>query len=191
MVQAWKVFAVAGLFASGCLWERDLDNRLARLQLGVNTRRVAATPAPPSPGVARTASPTEPASEPTMSGATGSLQFTMRLVPGIYAGGEIEAGPFGQTGYLSGAYGVAGAEATSSIGSLSVELTGGRRWLRHDVGADDIPATVLEPRVRAQLALGSQVTLGGVIGASALSDQHGWMAGLYLGIYSADLGAGR
>lgn len=189
MVRGWKVFVLAGVVASGCVWERDLDRRLARLQLGGNARRMSSSaPARPA-GVARSTLPTEPASAPATSAVTGSLQFTMRYLRHAYLGGEIEAGSLERTGsYFGGAYGVAGAEALSSRGSVSVELGAGRRWLRYELGADDVPETVLEPRVRGQLSLTPQITLGGVIGASAMPGEHGWMAGLYFGMYSTAIG---
>ena len=185
MAQPWQVIALAGLAAGGCLWEQNVDQRMARLQLGVTSRQIAAsTPAPPT-GVARTISPTEPTSTPASSSVTGSMQFTMRLLRNTYVGGELEAGPLERPGsYLGGAYGVVGAEVSSSRGSLSVEMSGGRRWLRYEMGADDIPSTVLEPRVRGQLLLAPQLTVGGVIGANAMPGERGWMAGMYIGLYS-------
>jgi hypothetical protein len=126
----------------------------------------------------------------TTSGVTGSLQFTMRYprnsLP-LYMGAEIEAGPLENSGYLGGAYGVIGGEASSGRGSLSIEVAGGRRWVRAELGADDVPSWVLEPRVRGQFALTPQVTLGGVLGADTLPGEHGWLAGVYIGVFSAAL----
>jgi hypothetical protein len=102
-------------------------------------------------------------------------------------GAEIEAGPLENSGYLGGAYGVIGGEASSGRGSLSVEVAGGRRWVRAELGVDDVPSWVLEPRVRAQFALTPQVTLGGLLGADTLPDAHGWLAGVYVGVFSAAL----
>ncbi len=142
--------------------------------------------------MARSTTPTDP--EPSgegSSGVTGSLQFTMRQTKNIYAGGEIEAGPFQRPGsYFGAAYGVLGFETRSSTGSISVEMIGGRQWLRYEFNAPDVPVTVLEPRARAQMALSSQVSVGGVIGAGLLGDA-GWMAGLYLGVYSDVMGSMR
>lgn len=190
MQQRWTVIVLAGVVGGGCLWEQNVDQRMARLQLGLTSRRVSTSPPPPRPAwVARETSPTEPTSvEVPSSGVIGSMQFTMRVLRHAYVGGELEAGPLERTGsYLGGAYGVAGAEVASARGSLSVEMSGGRRWVRSELGADDVPEMVLEPRVRAQLTLTPQVTVGGVIGASALPDERGWMAGIYLGLYSFEI----
>src|SRR5690606_24861522 len=117
----------------GCLWERNVDHRLARVQLGATSRRIATDPTPPTPapGVARATTTPEVASAPPEAGMIGSLQFTMRLLPHLYAGGEVEAGPLARHGsYFGGAYGVIGGEVTSTRGTLSVELAGGRQWVR-------------------------------------------------------------
>lgn len=178
---------IMALVSTGCLWERNVERRLTRMQLGVTTRQVG-VPAPTAPpGVARTISPPAETPELASSGVTGALQFTMRARRNVYLGGEVEAGPLERSGYFGGAYGVAGAEVSSSVGTLSVELTAGRQWIRNELGADNVPRTMLEPRVRAQLPLTPQITIGGVIGASALPDDRGWMAGIFVGMYSFDL----
>jgi len=176
---------------AGCLWDKKSADRPARLHMGFNTRRVVMEPPKRdyTGGVlARTTDPgeTETAGE-AKTGVTGSAQFTMAYRRGFYMGGEIEAGPLGRSGsFFGGAYGVAGAETASGRGSLSVELIAGRRWVRYELGADDVASLALEPRVRGQLWLGPQVSFGGVIGANAVPGEQGWMAGIYLGIYSDD-----
>lgn len=196
MVVKALVVGLAGMVATGCVWERNVDKRLARLQVGVNSRQLTtAVPLHKPSYIARTTSPVEQDTpEMTTSGVTGALQFTMRFprntLP-IYMGGEIEAGPLQNSGYLGGAYGVVGAEAASGRGSLSVEVAGGRQWVRAELGADDVGAWMVEPRLRGQFTLTPQVTLGGVLGADALADQHGWVAGLYLGFFSAPINGGR
>lgn len=195
MVQPWKVIALLGLVSTGCLWERNIDRRMARLQAGVTTRRVVTSAPEPRTAVggiaARTRTPPDLAEQvPQVSsyGVTGSMQFTMRMLKNVYAGGEIEAGPMERTGsYLGGAYGVAGAEVSSPRGTLSVEMNAGRRWIRYELGADNVPHNVLEPRVRGQLFLNPQVALGGMIGASLMPEERGWMAGVYVGLYSFDM----
>jgi hypothetical protein len=185
------VVGLAGMVATGCVWERNVDKRLARLQLGVNSRRLT-TPTVHKPSYAlRSTAPIEQEPETlTTSGVTGSLQFTMRFprntMP-LYMGAEIEAGPLANSGYLGGAYGVIGAEATSGRGALSIEVAGGRQWVRAELNADDVPAWMVEPRLRAQLTLTPQVTVGGLLGADALADQRGFVAGLYLGFFSAPI----
>lgn len=193
MARAPFVLACVAVLLTGCLWERTVDNRLARMQMGANMRHISMPMPEPKLGsrgaLARTTSPTDPQPDAeSSSGVTGSLQFTMRQVGNFYAGGEIEAGPFERPGsYFGGAYAVLGMEARSSSGSISVELMGGRQWLRYDFDAEDVPVTVFEPRARAQLALSPQVSLGAVIGAGLTGDA-GWMSGIYLGFYSDVVG---
>ncbi|MBA3463210.1 MAG: hypothetical protein H0T46_24855 [Deltaproteobacteria bacterium] len=192
-----KSLAVLGLacVAGGCLWERDLAKRPARMQLGFNTRSVATdVPKPEFAGgvhVARTTGEPAPTTERFASkGVTGNAQFTMGYRRGVYMGAELEAGPMSRDGaYFGGAYGVVGADTSSARGSLSVELIAGRRWLRTELGADDIASVAIEPRVRGQLLVGPQVTIGGVIGANAVPGEHGWMAGIYIGLFSHDQNA--
>lgn len=177
--------------AGGCVWEKNLAERPARLQLGFNTRRVAMEAPKRELAGGVLARTTEPGAteEPTVTstGVTGSAQFTMNYRRGFYMGGEVEAGPMARSGsFFGGAYGVAGAETGSERGSLSVELIAGRRWLRYELGSEDVASVAFEPRVRGQLWLGPQVSLGGVIGANAVPGEQGWMAGVYLGIYSDD-----
>jgi len=182
--------ALIAVLATGCLWERSAvtDKRLARLQMGANARSVN-MPAPEGPqpigSLARTAGGSEePSNTEKMNGVTGNMQFTMRQFGGVYAGGEIEAGPMERHGsYFGAAYGVFGYEARSLGGSVSVEMIAGRQWLRYEGGADDIPVNVVEPRARAQYALGEQVSIGAVIGAGLTGDP-GWMGGIYIGVYS-------
>ncbi len=188
-----KPLAVVALActAGGCLWEKNLADRPARLQLGFNTRRVVMEPPKRdlnSGVIARTNEPgTTEAPNVSSTGVTGNAQFTMNYPRGFYMGGEVEAGPMARSGsFFGGAYGVAGAETGSQRGSLSVELVAGRRWLRYELGAEDVASVAVEPRVRGQLWLGPQVSLGGVIGANAVPGETGWMAGIYLGIYSDD-----
>ena len=192
-----KSLAVLGLAcaAGGCLWEKDLARRPARMQLGFNTRSVATdVPKPEFAGgvlVARTTGEPPPSTERFASkGVTGNAQFTMGYRHGIYMGAEVEAGPMSREGaYFGGAYGVVGADTGSGRGSLSVELIAGRRWLRTELGADDIASVALEPRVRGQLLIGPQVTIGGVIGANAVPGEQGWMAGIYIGLFSHEQNA--
>ncbi|MBL9020389.1 MAG: hypothetical protein JNL83_39765 [Myxococcales bacterium] len=176
---------------AGCLWDKKAADKPARLHMGFNTRRVVTEPPKRelAGGVlARTTTPGE-TDDPAIAstGVTGSAQFTMENRRGFYLGGEVEAGPLTRSGsFFGGAYGVAGAETASERGSLSVELIAGRRWVRYELGADDVASLALEPRVRGQLWLGPQVSFGGVIGANAVPGEAGWMAGIYLGIYSDD-----
>ena len=177
--------------AGGCLWDKKSADKPARLHIGFNTRRVAVEPPKRELAGGVLARTTEPGESETATesstGVTGSAQFTMSYRRGFYMGGEVEAGPMGRNGSLfGGASGVAGAETKSDRGSLSVEMIAGRRWLRYELGAEDVASLALEPRVRGELWLGPQVSFGGVIGANAVPGELGWMAGIYLGIYSDD-----
>jgi hypothetical protein len=116
---------------------------------------------------------------------TGNLQFSVRPVGFLYFGGEVEAGAFARVGSnYGGAYGVVGLEAGGARAWLSLEVVAGRQWLRYDLDSNDISANVVEPRVRGQLMLNPQISLGAMVGANALPEDHGWAAGLFIGFYS-------
>ncbi|MDX2090704.1 MAG: hypothetical protein SFX73_22795 [Kofleriaceae bacterium] len=188
MVQAWKVLTFTTLVAAGC--GPALEQPIVRASLGANARQVA-MPAPSSnrpASIARTttaAPQPEEASQPLDSAVTGALQFSVRPVGFLYFGGEVEAGAFAREGSnYGGAYGVLGVEAGGQRAFLSLEVAAGRQWLRYDLNATDVGANVVEPRVRAQVLLNPQVSLGGMIGANAMPEERGWTAGLFLGIYS-------
>ncbi len=196
MVRGLALIGILGIATTGCLWERNGD-RPARLQLGMNSRHMSVTvPEKPVGGyVSRTTTEPDPpqAADVAGSAVTGSVQFTMQAYRGLYLGGEVEAGRFADhEGSNFGAlYGVAGAETSSRWGSLSVEAIAGRRWLRYELGAEDVGSFALEPRVRGQMWLSPQVTLGGLIGANAAPGESGWMAGVYVGVYSNLFGTGK
>lgn len=196
MVRGLALVGVLGIVTTGCLWERNGD-RPARLQMGMNSRHLAVVvPEKPVGGyVSRsTTQPDPPASADVASSAiTGSVQFTMQAYRGLYLGGEVEAGRLADhEGSNFGAlYGVAGAETSSRFGSLSVEMIAGRRWLRYELGAEDVGSFALEPRIRGQMWLSPQVTLGGLVGANAAPGENGWMAGVYFGVYSSLFGTGK
>jgi hypothetical protein len=62
--------------------------------------------------------------------------------------------------------------------------------MRDSVEAPDHDVGVLEPRVRGELWLAPQLTLGAAAGAE-ISGQHAWMAGIYLGVHSHSYGRAR
>jgi hypothetical protein len=124
---------------------------------------------------------------------SSSIRFTGRTRWNTFLGVEAEAGAL--VGYsmsnLAGAYGIAGAHQDFSRLRLGVEVVGGRRWVRYGGGYDSDPSTwIAEPRVRADLWLGSQATIGAAAGAT-LSDHHVWMAGVYVGVCSSAFGRWR
>ena len=186
-------FAIVGSLAvlAGC----PLDNftrydRPAHAEFGVNTRHFSSST--PQGVAARTTTP--PANDMDVNGAATSLsfRFTMRTRWSTYMGGEAEAGRFaGQDGSnIAGGYAVAGARAPLRLGSLSAELTGGWRSVRDGIDSPDHSMYVLEPRVRGELWLNPQFTLGAAAGAE-VGGQHAWMAGVYIGVHSHDYAADR
>jgi hypothetical protein len=197
MLRGLALVGVIGIATTGCLWERNGD-RPARMQLGMNSRHLAVVvPEKPVGGYLErtTTDPNPPPSSKDVasSAITGSVQFTMQAFRGFYLGGEVEAGRLADhEGSNFGAlYGVAGAETTSRWGSLSVEMIAGRRWLRYELGDEDVGSFALEPRIRGQMWLSPQVTLGGLVGANAAPGANGWMAGVYFGVYSNLFGTGK
>jgi len=199
MLKGLALVGVIGLAAtSGCLWERNGD-RPARMQLGMNARHMNVTvpTKPVGAYVARQTTDPTPANESAdvaSSAITGSVQFTMQTYKFLYLGGEVEAGrlPDHEGSNFGALYGVAGAEAASHFGSLSVEMIAGRRWLRYELGDEDVGTWAMEPRIRGQMWLSPQVTLGGLVGANATpGESSGWMAGVYFGVYSNLFGTGK
>ena len=186
MVQLVMLVAVVGSLG-GCVLDRSAADRPAHFALGLNSRQLTTVPTTPSatPGVAqRTTQPTggQPA-ETRFSAVTGSAQFTMALRSHAYLGGEVEAGSLGTVGSnFAGAYGIGGFEESGRRGSLALELAIGARQLSFDVTSPSVTTTIIEPRLRAQVWLSDQFTLGAAIGADP--GDHAWMAGLSLSVYS-------
>lgn len=182
MCRCLVLVAVVTSFA-GCALEQLPRERPARLLMGANTRGLAGSEA----AVAlRQASPTQ---EVVPLGAyTASVHFTVAMRRFVYGGMEVEAGQLDTGGSnYAGAYGVVGAEHATRLGSIGVELAGGWRGLRFRGGIDDVHSYVAEPRVRGQLRIGEQLSLGAMAGAS-IAERGSWMAGLYLGVHSAAFG---
>jgi hypothetical protein len=188
MLRVVAIACVAWL-ATGCLLDRSLGTRPARFHVGPNTRSLV-VPITQSPGAppSTTFSSTSPAPEKfdtRLAAVTAVFQFTMSM-RGLYLGGEAETGQLEARGSnFAGAYGIAGIEHSGGLGSLGVELASGWRGLRFDLGDDDHDSFVVEPRVRGQLWIGDQFTLGAAAGA-VLGERGDWMAGVYLGIHSHD-----
>lgn len=177
------VVAVAAL--SGCLTDTERTFRPARVHFALASRHLASSAPTDAGTIARQTSPTPPPAAPAASdrAVTGAAQFTMLTRYHAYVGGEVEAGTLGPTGSnFAGAYGIVGGETGNRFGSIAAEAAIGRRTLRADLSAADHVDVVVEPRLRAELWLSSQVTLGGNLGAS-LGD-HAWLAGVYLGVHS-------
>jgi hypothetical protein len=118
---------------------------------------------------------------------TGDLQFTVAYRK-ILVGLELEEGRLGTDGSnYAGAYSIIGFEHNMRAAAIGVELASGWRGIRYHGDSDDVSAFVAEPRVRGQLRLGDQVTLGAVVG-STLGELGSWMAGAYLGFHSSAFG---
>jgi len=120
---------------------------------------------------------------------TVSLRFTTATRRGVFLGGEAETGVLATPGSnLAGAYGVAGVRGR--IGeriAVAAELAAGGRWIRYGDKYDDVARLVGEPRVRAEVWLHPQWTLGGAIG-STLGARDVWMVGVYVGVHSLPFG---
>ena len=172
---------------AGCALSQRRREPPAHLQLGATARRFA-SPAE-RPVALRTSEPAVATGD--RGGMTGSLQFTVATPLHTYVGGELEGGALAARGSnLAGAYAVLGVSGTSRIGSLALELASGWRTMRYDLDTNDVGKVVAEPRVRGQLWISSQLTLGAAAGAT-LGERGTWMAGIYLGIHSDPFGANR
>jgi hypothetical protein len=180
MLRSILFAAVVASSTMACAFDPYRAHRPARLLLGTNARDLAGSD---DRIAARTASPTA-AEAVAHSAQTVSAQFTMATTHRLYGGFELEAGRLDSRGSnFAGAYAVVGAEHAWSAGSIGAELVGGWRALRDGLEADDVSSLVAEPRVRGQLQVSPQLTLGAVVG-STFAERGSWLAGLYLGVHS-------
>jgi hypothetical protein len=172
---------------SGCVYGHHYD-RPARLQLGVRTRQLHTPVAPPDQVAFRTTEPTSTAATESHEAVMGSAQFTMQAAGNLYLGGEVEAGTLETPGSnAAGAYAIAGVEGKSRFGALAAEITGGWRTMRSSISTEDVDSFALEPRVRGDIWLGPQLTLGGLAGAT-LGENRSWMAGVFVAFHSHAFG---
>jgi hypothetical protein len=158
--------------------------RPAHAEIGLNTRHFAGDPT--AVAERTTTSPEDSSVDGTA--ASVSFRFTMRMRWNTYAGGEAEAGAFASRSgsNLAAGYGVIGGRAPFRLGTFGAELATGWRSVRDSVEAPDVSRAVLEPRVRGEIFLSPQITLGGAIGADLT--ERAWMAGLYVGVHSHSYG---
>lgn len=181
-----------GLLIAASAAAQPDPERPMQLELGLNTRHYAASA--PEQGVAFRSSVGEPETgQPEGTAVTTSLRFTGKTRYNTFLGVEAEMGAMlGRAGSnVAGAYGVAGLRNDLGALRLAAELVAGRRWIRYDLdGGTDPTRMVAEPRVRADLWLAPQVTLGGAVGAT-LGDDAVWMAGIYVGLHSQPYAATR
>lgn len=177
--------------ASGCLLDSQAGRRPARFHVGPNTRAMS-VPTEPAPdaasstgGVAKSSTSTG-SDEQELSATSIAMQFTMATSYALYAGIEAETGRLDVRGSnLAGAYAVVGLEQPLGFGSVGAELAAGWQGVRYHFGDEDHDTLVAEPRLRGQLWIAEQWTLGATLGArlaGGLND--GWMAGAYLGVHS-------
>ncbi len=179
---AWVVvFAMA---TTGCMFDHRREDRPARVRFGVTTHRLSSETGD-SLVAARSGEPMPTSTKAGPSTAiTGSAQFTMSFRGPVYLGVEAEGGAMTRSGSnYAGGYGVIGAESTSGIGSLAVELVAGRRWMRQDTESADVSSFAVEPRLRAQFWMTDQLTFGAAIGATPID--RSFMAGVFLGVHSS------
>lgn len=166
----------------------DRPERPFQLDFGVNTRHFAA--AGPSDVAFRSTEEPDPAALGEGTALTTSFRFSGKTRYNTFLGVE------GETGYLvghegsniAGAYGVMGLRHDLAKRlAVAAELVGGIRWVRYSlVGARaDDSVMIAEPRVRADLWVSPRLTFGGAAGAT-LGDRAVWVAGVYIGIHSAD-----
>ena len=175
-----RLIALACLVGSGCFIESFTAGKSrSEAELGMNARRY--TPPASSPVAFRTNDPAQPA-QPSGTATTATLRFTQTFGAG-YGGEEAEFGHLADSSSnVAGGYGLLGVRGASRIGGISAEIAGGWRTVRTSLDAPDISRLVAEPRVRGELWIANQVSLGAAVGAS-LGEQV-WMAGLYIGVHS-------
>ena len=182
---------VVGGVMSGCFLDPRAGYRPARFHVGPNTRVMSVPPDAEASGggatgaASRSTSPSEP-DAPQLSATSVSMQFTMAAPRWFYAGIEAETGRLERRGSnLAAAYGIVGFEQAVPLGSLGAELAAGWQGVRYQSGDDEHDSLVVEPRVRGQLWIAEQWTLGATLGARLGGDQgDDWMAGAYLGVHS-------
>lgn len=179
---------------SACVVDRWHNyERPARFETAVNARHVAAVhpDRPDAVGRARGEISTPEANETGGNGVSVAARFTMRTRWHTYLGVEAEAGALAREGSnIAGGYGVAGTRRPFGFGALSAEVAAGWRGVRDALGEPDRSDYILEPRIRGEMWLGRQVSLGATAGAE-VGTQGGWVAGVYVGIHSQDFGGDR
>ena len=183
---------LAGALASGCLLDPQAGKGPARFHVGPNTRTLSlpasepsATPAAGDAGQ-RSASPAPSPGEQQLSANSVAMQFTMATPYAFYAGVEAETGRLGQPGSnLAVASAIVGVDQELGFGSVGAELAVGWQSVRYDRGDQEHGALVGEPRIRGQVWIAEQWTLGAAVGTRLSRERSDeWMAGAYLGVHS-------
>jgi hypothetical protein len=180
--------ALIGCFAGGSPASADTREPPVHFELGVNTRRFAASDTGRVALRTSSGSPVETGA-PGGTGVTVSLRFTKWMRWGTYAGFEAETGSLMEpSSNFAGAYGLIGARGTVGPIALYVEAAPGKRWIRYEAMGKNYQSYLVETRVRAETWISSRFTFGGAIGATLTGEVGVWMAGLYLGVHSLDFG---
>ncbi len=176
---------------SGCLLDPHAGRRPARFHLGPNTRALSVPTAPdpgpvrPGGGAARSATSPEPDAQQLSAGSI-AMQFTMATAYPLYTGIELETGRLDLPhSNFAAAYAVVGLDQTLGFGSIGAELATGWQSLRYHSGDLEHESLVAEPRLRGQLWIAEQWTLGATFGVRMAGEHDDdWMAGAYLGVHS-------
>jgi hypothetical protein len=169
----------------GCTARARNNDPPARLTVGASMRQFPAIQEPDAtPAAFRSSEPQPTANEGSAQTARmAAIAFTMQTpLSGVYAGGEVETGALDPGSSAASVYGVIGARQRFANLNLGVELVAGRRWLRY-IDHESASMFAAEPRLRADIWLDEQFSLGGAVGLT-LGDQTVWMAGVFLGIHS-------
>lgn len=179
------LLAASVVSSTACAFDPHRADRPTRLLLGPTARDL--TGSDDAQIAVRQASPSEAAAA-AQTAYTLAAQFTMATQYGAYGGVELETGRMAERGSnFAGGYGVIGAEHAWTSATVAVELATGWRGLRAAHGVDDVNNIVTEPRLRGQLRIAPQLTLGGVAGAT-IGERGSWMTGVYLGFHSRAFG---
>ena len=182
------ICGLAGAMVSGCLLDPQAGKRPARFHVGPNTRAVSVPTAPDAAqpiGAARSSTSTDP-DEQQLSATSIAMQFTMATSHLLYTGIEAETGRLElPRSNFAGAYAVVGLEQRLGFGAVGAELAAGWQGLRYNSGDEEHDTLVAEPRLRGQLWIAEQWTLGATLGARLTGGRNDdWMAGAYLGVHS-------
>lgn len=180
------VSVLLGGLLGGCVLD-PWAVRPTRAQIGPQMRSINVPGPQPITGSVQSTASTDPSApaRPVERSAAASidLQFTTRFAHQIYVGVEGEAGKASaDDADIGGAYAIVGVERAAKVGSVGAELATGWRGLRVP-NSETINRFLLEPRVRGQIWIAEQWSLGGTVGAG-FGNSIEWMAGVFLGLHS-------
>jgi hypothetical protein len=162
------------------------EGHAMQFEVGVNTRHFSGESAATGTAFRSTTGESIEPSAEAGTALTTSLRFTGRGAYNLFLGVEGEVGELmGIAGSnIAGAYGVFGWGGNLGLLRIAGELVTGPRWVRYDTPMRSDPSVfIAEPRIRADVWISPQVTLGAAAGAT-LGDDTSWMAGVYIGVHS-------